>query len=87
MLREWLFLAVSAWWFGGHFAYGRHHSYGGAMLGDFAVGAIGFAWGRALGFGDYARGRLGRWFGGLGELLAQESDVFEQWGCPWRVVV
>ncbi len=73
--------------FGGHLVYGRHHSYSGAMAGDLAVGVVGFVWARALGLGDFARGRFGRWFGCFGELLAQESDVFEQRGLSLAVVV
>ena len=77
-----LLLAVSAWGFGGHFVEGRYRSWGGSGR-NLAVGVVGFVRERALDFGDYARGRLGRWLGGFGELLAQESDVSEQRGCPW----
>ena len=55
------------------------------MAGELAVGVIGFTRERALGFGDLARGRFGRWFGCFGELLAQEADVFEQRGLSLAV--
>ena len=52
------------------------------MAGELAVGVVGFTRAGALGFGDLARGRFGRCVGCFGEFLAQESDVFEQEGCP-----
>ena len=63
---------------------GRRRSWGGSGR-NLAIGIVGFVWERALDFGDFARGRFGRCVGCFGDFLAQESDVFEQRGCPWRL--